>query len=71
MSDDTALVRAFLEGKKAERKAVSNWLRDKSYMTLSDLVKAGAHILDADTSKIRAFDDAERLAALERTKKNG
>jgi hypothetical protein len=71
MSNDTALVRAFLEGRKSERKAVSNWLREKDYETLSDLVKAGAHVLDADTSKIRAFDEAERRAAIERTKKNG
>ena len=70
MNDDAALVRAFLEGKKAERKAVARWLRDKAYLTLSDLVKAGAHIHDADTSAIRAMTDEERAAARERLNKN-
>lgn len=70
MSDDTALVRAFLEGKKAERKAVSQWLRGKAYLTLSDLVKAGAHIHDADTSQIREMTEQERQAAKDRSALN-
>lgn len=44
MSDDTALVRAFLEGKKAERKAIAKWLESKAYFTLAQLVSAAAHI---------------------------
>jgi len=70
MNDDTALVRAFLEGKKAERKAVAKWLRGKAYLTLSDLVRAGAHVHDEDTSAIRDMTDEERAAARERSKKN-
>ena len=70
MSDDTALVRAFLEGKKAERKAIARWLRGKAYFTLSDLIRAGAHVHDADTSAIRDMTDEERAAARERSKKN-
>lgn len=66
MSDDTALIRAFLEGKRAERKAIAKWLRDKAYLTLSDLVKAGVHVHDAEKPVIRPLDDAERAAARER-----
>lgn len=58
---DTALVRAFLEGKKAERKAIAKWLEDKAYFTLSQLIKANAHL---------SMDEDDRQRSKEREQKN-
>jgi predicted AlkP superfamily phosphohydrolase/phosphomutase len=46
MTDD--LIRAFQEGRKAERKAISNWLQDKAYLTLASLVRGNVHSLEAE-----------------------
>lgn len=61
MEKDTALVRAFLEGKKAERKAIAKWLEGKAYYTLSQLIRANAHML---------MDEEDRQRSKDRERKN-
>lgn len=68
MTDD--LLQAFQEGKKAERRAIGQWLEQKAYYTLSALVRAGAHAAEADTPTIRPMTPEERLRAAEKDKAN-
>lgn len=46
-----AILRAHIEGRKAERKAIANWLRRKAYFTLSDLIRGRAHLEDNDDER--------------------
>jgi len=55
------LVRAFLEGKKAERKAIAKWLESKAYFTIAQLVKANAHL---------SMDEDDKQRSKEREQKN-
>lgn len=41
---DYDLFAAYIEGRRAERKAVAQWLRTKAYYTLSDLIRGRAHL---------------------------
>lgn len=41
---DNDLFKAYLAGRRAERKAIAQWLRGKAYFTLSDLVRGRAHM---------------------------
>ena len=68
MTDD--LLQAFQEGKKAERRAIGQWLEQKAYYTLSALVRAGAHAAEADEPAIRPMTPNERLRAAEKDKAN-
>ena len=68
MTDE--LLQAFQEGRKAERRAIGQWLEDKAYFTLSALVRAGAHAAEADEPAIRPMTQEERLRAAEKAKAN-
>ena len=41
---DYDLFAAYIEGRRAERKAIAQWLRSKAYFTLSDLIRGRAHL---------------------------
>jgi hypothetical protein len=68
MTDD--LLQAFQEGRKAERRAIGQWLEGKAYFTLSALVRAGAHAAEAAEPTIRPMTREERLRAAEKDKAN-
>jgi len=46
-----AILKAHIEGRKAERKAIAQWLRSKAYFTLSDLIRGRAHLEDNDDER--------------------
>lgn len=41
---DYDLFAAYLNGRRAERKAIAKWLSSKAYLTLSDLIRGRAHL---------------------------
>jgi len=47
---DYDLFAAYIEGRRAERKAIAQWLRSKAYFTLSDLIRGRAH-LEGDSNE--------------------
>ena len=51
---DHELLAAYLEGRKAERKAIAQWLRSKAYLSLSDVIRGRAH-LEGDDDERSAF----------------
>ena len=48
---DYDLFAAYIEGRRAERKAIAQWLRSKAYFTLSDLIRGRAHLEDNDDER--------------------